>query len=123
MSTVGEPGATPLRQSTPMRAWKWSPAEKAVAHRVFEMALDKELEAVLREAKERASRANEASELWKLESWLGKRRREIDNKYDFRYSVLPIVFGGLLREGRIREEDLHGLGEEKLEAIRHIARY
>jgi hypothetical protein len=106
-----------------MREWKWSPAEKAVAHRAFELALEKELEAVLREAKERASRASEASDLWDLESWLGKRRREIDNKYDFRYSVLPLVFGGLLREGRISERDLHGLGEEKLDAIRHIASY
>jgi Photoprotection regulator fluorescence recovery protein len=117
MSTANGPKATPMRD------WTWSPAEKAIAHKTFDLALDKELEAVLREAKARASRASEASDLWKLESWLGKRRREIDNKYDFRYSVLPLVFGGLLREGSISEQDLRGLGEEKLEAIRRIASY
>lgn len=111
------------RNAAPMREWKWSPSEKAVAHRAFDLALQKELSAIVREAKERAARASQAADLWELESWLGKRRRQIDSKYDFRYSVLPLVFGGLLREGNISEEDLRGLGEEKLEAIRHIASY
>jgi hypothetical protein len=29
--------------------------------------------------------------------------------YDYRYSVLPLVFGNLIREGRLSEEELHGL--------------
>jgi hypothetical protein len=106
-----------------MRDWHWSPAEKAVAHRAFDLALHKELEAVLHQARKRAAEATEASDLWKLEAWLGHRRREIDSKYDFRYSVLPMVFGGLLHEGSISEDDLRGLGQEKLDAIRRIASF
>jgi len=39
-------------------------------------------------------------------------------QFDFRYSVLPVVFGNLIREGRLTEEELLGLAEEKLSYIR-----
>ena len=123
MSTANNPTSTPPQFPDLMRNWHWSPAEKAVAHRAFDLALDKELEELLRQAKKRAAQATEASDLWKLESWLGHRRREIDNKYDYRYSVLPMVFGALLREGSISEDDLRGLGPEKLDAIRRFASF
>jgi hypothetical protein len=105
-----------------MRDWKWSPAEKAVARRAFDLALKREVENTIREAKEQADRVTEAADLWKLENWLGEQRRRIDETYDFRYSVLPFVFATLLREQRIGEEDLRGLGQEKLEAIRLLVR-
>jgi len=105
-----------------MREWKWSPAEKAVARRAFDLALSRELDAVLREAKERAARIGKASELWDLEHWLGEQRRRIDRDFDYRYSVLPQVFANLLRDGRLTEDDLLGLAPNKLDAIRHMAR-
>ncbi len=100
---------------------KWSHAEKTVARRAFDLALGKELEAVLQEAKRRAARIEEPSELWDLESWLTERRREIDRRYDFRYSILPLVFAQLLRDGRLTEDDLHGLAHEKLDLIRRAS--
>jgi hypothetical protein len=48
---------------------------------------------------------------------LAERRIEIDRKYDYRYSVLPIVFAELVKQGRIAENDLHGLAPEKIELI------
>ncbi len=80
---------------------KWSHAEKTVARRAFDLALGEELEALLQEAKGRAARIEEPSELWNLESWLTERRREIDRRYDYRYSILPLVFAQLLRDGRL----------------------
>jgi hypothetical protein len=109
--------------TTPIRDWKWSPAEKTVARRAFELTLSRELESVLREAKERVARIREPSELWDLEHWLGERRRQIDRAFDFRYSVLPQVFANLLRNGQITEEDLRGLAPAKLDAIRRMARF
>ena len=50
-------------------------------------------------------------------------RKEIDRKYDYRYSRLTHVFGKLLHEGRLREEELRGLREDKLEAIRSCAEF
>ena len=100
---------------------KWSHAEKTVARRPFNLAFGKELEALLQEAKGRAARTEEPSELWDLESWLTERRREIDRRYDYRYSILPLVFAQLLRDGRLTEDDLHGLGQEKLDLIRRAS--
>jgi hypothetical protein len=100
---------------------KWSHAEKTVARRAFDLALGKELEALLQEAKGRAARIEKPSELWDLESWLTERRREIDRRYDYRYSILPLVFAQLLRDGRLTEDDLHGLGREKLGLVRRAS--
>jgi len=105
----------------PMFQLTWSSTEKTVARRAFHMALGQELESVILEAKSRAAKIDEPSELWDLESWLTERRREIDKKYDYRYSVLPLVFARLLREGRLSEDDLHGLGQEKLDLIRRAS--
>jgi len=106
---------------TSMYELRWSHAEKAVARRAFDLALGKELEALIREAKRRATRIEEPSELWDLESWLTERRREIDRRYDYRYSILPLVFAGLLRDGHLSEEDLRGLEQEKLDLIRTVS--
>jgi hypothetical protein len=107
---------------TEMRNLKWSPAEKAIAHKAFDAALQQELESAIREAKERAAGIGQPSELWELERCLTERRQEIDRKYDFRYSVLPLVFARLIREGRLSEQELHGLAEDKLVLIRQFAR-
>lgn len=107
--------------ATSIRDWKWSPTEKAIARRAFDLALGRELEGVIREAKKRAARITEASELWKLERWLSERRREIDSTFDFRCSVLPMVFATLLRDGSLSEGDLSGLAQNKLEGIRLMA--
>ena len=104
-----------------MHELQWSHAEKTVARRAFDLALSNELEAHIREAKDRATKIEEASDLWDLESWLTERRREIDRRYDYRYSILPLVFAHLLRDGRLTEDDLHGLGLEKLDLIRKVS--
>ena len=59
--------------------------------------------------------------MWSIQEHLHGKRREIDEKYDYRYSQLPLVFGQLLREGRVQEVQLSGLSEEKLSYIRRIA--
>lgn len=108
--------------SADMRNLKWSAAEKAIARKAFDLALRQELEAVVREAKDRAAGIEQPSDLWKLEHFLTQRRNEIDRKYDYRYSILPLVFGSLLREGRLSGQELHGLGGDKLACIRQFAK-
>ncbi len=65
-----------------------------------------------------ASRIKEPEDLWNLEDYLTQSRKKIDETYDYRYSVLPLVFGNLVMEGRLREEELQGLGDDKLGLIR-----
>ena len=110
-----------LEHPPSMRELKWSQGEKAIARKAFERALQQELEAVMQEAMKRAAKIAQPSDLWELEHYLTERRKEIDRKYDYRYSVLPRVFGVLVREGRLTEEDLRGLGEDKLSPIRACA--
>ncbi len=99
----------------------WSDAEKAIARRVFEHALHEELHELIREAQARADKVTEPDQLWALESFLAKRRREIDSKYEYTYSKLVFVFANLIRELRIHEQDLKGLTEDKLRLIRDLA--
>jgi hypothetical protein len=116
------PSATPDRypyQNEPI----WSKSEKALARTAFDAALGRELHEVIQETKKMASQIQQSSDLWDLEHYLTQRRNEIDRKYDYRYSRLTHVFGRLLHEGRLREEELRGLREDKLKSIRSLAKF
>jgi len=99
----------------------WSDREKKIARRVFEAALHRELAEVMAEFKFRAAGAKEPEDMWAVQEYIAQARRDIDSKYDYRYSQLDLVFGRLLRERRIEELELKGLAEEKLAYIRHVA--
>ena len=101
----------------------WSKSEKVIAHRVFDAALKRELHEVMQEAVQKANQIKEQADVWDLEHYLTGRRREIDRKYDYRCSQLTHVFARLLYEGRISEEELCGLRDDKLKPIRSLARY
>jgi hypothetical protein len=75
----------------------------------------------MQEAKQMADRIGDPAELWKLERYLTRRRKDIDRKYDFRGSQLTSILGILLGEHRITEEELRGLPEDKLKPIRACA--
>ncbi len=101
----------------------WSRSEKTVARIAFDAALGRELHEVIQQAKKMASKIQQSSDLWDLEHYLTQRRKEIDRKYDYRYSRLTHVFGRLLYEKRLREEELRGLQEDKLNSIRSVAQF
>ena len=101
----------------------WSRSEKVIARLAFDAALKRELQEVMQEAKQMANRINEPADLWDLEHYLTQRRKEIDRKYDYRYSRLTQVFGRLLYEKRLGEVELGGLGEDKLKSIRSFAKF
>lgn len=104
-----------------MRDLKWSDSEKKIARRAFDAAIQRERAAVMSRFKELAASASTPQEMWDVEDYLTKQRRQIDAKYDYRYLQLIFVFGRLLREQWVKEEELEGLSEEKLVCIRRIA--
>ena len=106
---------------TRRRDLKWSATEKVIARKAFNLALERELQAVIPEAKSRAAKIQQLSDLWDLEQYLTQRRQEINRTYDYRYSVLPLVLGKLLSNGRLVEDELRGLGEDKLGWIQHCS--
>jgi hypothetical protein len=57
--------------------------------------------------------------MWDVEDYLTRKRRAIDQKYDYRYSQLLFVFGGLLREGRLQPDQFAGLSADKQETLQN----
>jgi hypothetical protein len=101
----------------------WSRSEKTIARKDFDAALGRELREVIQEAQKMASQIQQSSDLWELEHYLTERRKEINRKYDYRYSQLTHVFGRLLYEKRLREDELRGLREDKLKSIHSLAKF
>ena len=101
----------------------WLKSEKAIARTAFDAARDRELHEVIQKAKQMANEIRQSSDLRDLEHYLTERRKEIDRKYDYRYSRLMQVFGRLLYEGRVTAEDLSGLHDNKLKSIRSLAEF
>jgi Photoprotection regulator fluorescence recovery protein len=106
-----------------MHDHKWSPSEKKLARSVYDAAVAAELGDLLAEFKARAARVTEPHEMWAIGEDLWRTRRDFDAKYDFRYSQLLMVFGRLVREGRVQEAQLSGLSEDKLAIIRRIVSF
>ena len=75
----------------------------------------------IQSAKQMAAKIQQSSELWELEHHLTELRKEIDRKYEYKYSKLVFGFADLVREGKLEPEDLRGLSEEKLRYIRQHA--
>jgi len=107
-------------QQESIHTLKWSPAEKKIARRIFDETLQRELDQVVQKVKNMALGIKAPDDLWKIEAYLTRTRKAIDDKYDYRYSQLPLVFARLVQEGRISCEDLDGLAENKLGYVRFM---
>jgi hypothetical protein len=101
----------------------WSRKEKSIARKAFDAALGRELDESIQETKRMCSQIRQSSNLWELERHLSQRRKEIDRKYEFRFSRLTDVLGRLLYENRCNEEDLRCWGEDKMRSIRSFAKF
>ena len=99
----------------------WSKREKEIARKAFKIAYDREQQAIMEDIRKRISEVSDLAELWRLQEDLTEKRKEINEKYDYRYSVLNLVFARLISEGWLQKEDLEGLSDEKLEEIRRIS--
>ena len=97
---------------------KWSTEEKKIAREVFNKAYKNEMRQTQEEVYEKVKRFRKENDVWELHDFLSQKRKEVDEKYDYRYSVLIHVFARLMREGFITEEDLKGLSEDKVLKIK-----
>jgi hypothetical protein len=100
---------------------KWTPDEKKVAHRAFDAALARERMAVRHHVEALLRDTDDGTVIWAIRDYLNDVARDIDYKFDFRYSVLINVFGRLVAEGALAMDELAGLGEDKLAMIRERA--
>ncbi len=101
---------------------EWSTTEKEIAQAAFEKAYEREIEAVIKEVRQRVSAIAQPNEMWQLHDFLSARRHEIDGKYDYRYSVLIFVFARLIKEGWLHLDELQGLEKDKLTKVVALTR-
>jgi hypothetical protein len=106
-----------------MHDHRWSASEKKIARRAFDAALESALTGTMAEFKANAAAATTPSDMWDIGDWLHRRRREVGELFDYRYSQLTLVFGRLITEGLLDEGRLTGLAEEKLAEIRRDVSY
>jgi hypothetical protein len=101
---------------------KWSPEEKKIARNIFDKAYQNELEEIKNILVKKVEEIKDRKDIWDINDFLTERRISIDKKYDYRYSRLIIVFGILLSEEYLRENDLKGFSEEKIEMIKNVSK-
>ena len=97
----------------------WSKSQKKYARELFDLALEREYRALIEEIN--SLKVESRDEVWELRERLNQKAKEMDRKYDYRYSQLIFVFAGLVREGYLSLEELHLLGEEKSDEIKKMA--
>jgi len=100
-----------------MREITWSATQKRAARAAFDLALARELRAARQEAEAILGSSADDRVIWRLHDYLDDKRREIDQKYDYRYSVLMLVFPRLVAEGWLKADELAGIGAEKVAVI------
>jgi hypothetical protein len=98
----------------------WSKAEKACARHAFDQAYACEMQALKNALQERVQVLDTPEDIWELHDFLSQKRQEIDEKYDYRYSQLIVVFARLISEGVLEEEKLSRLAPEKRLAIHRL---
>jgi hypothetical protein len=103
-----------------MRKYTWSPSQKKAARAAFDLALERELKATRQEAEAILQKSADDRAVWSLHDYLSKKRREVGEKYDYRYSVLMTVFTRLVSEGWLTLDELAGIGAEKVDVIKYL---
>ena len=103
-----------------MREFTWSATEKKAARAAFDRALSREVKATRQEAEAMLRNSPDDRVIWRLHDHLSEKRREIDEKYDYRYSRLMSVFPRLVSEGWLNADELAGIGAEKVDVINKL---
>jgi hypothetical protein len=100
---------------------KWTKKEKSIARKAFDKAFEKECLSITDNIKNMINEVSCPEDLWKIRDYLSKTLRNIEKKYDFRYSILILVLAQLIRDEWIEENDLIGLDEYKISKIVDLA--
>ncbi len=98
--------------------FSWSAVEKKAARYAFERAYAAQCEMIRAKVEKMSAKASSPVDLWKIHDYLSEQRESTDGLFDYRYSVLLQVFSALLKAGLIQQDDLAGLGDDKLERIK-----
>jgi len=104
-----------------MSNFDWSNTEKIIARQAYDLAYERECTKIMETVHRMISDMDDPKEIWKIYDYLRKSRRNMDSKYDYRYLILTIVLGKLMREGLILDSDIDELSQDKIDAIKRVA--
>jgi len=96
----------------------WTKAEKQIAKKVFNLAKSRAYQDLIDTINSKV--INSQNQIWELRDLLNKKAKEFDDKFDYRYSQLLILFIRYINEGLLSIEELEGLSEDKIYMIRDI---
>ena len=100
----------------------WSDPEKKAARKAFDLAYKKQCAAITAKVKKMIASGSDPSNIWRIHDYLSEQRRAVDALFDYRYSVLLLVFAKLLYAGLLTEADLSGLRDDKIEEVKSLMR-
>ena len=103
-----------------MQDVKWSKEEKKIARKVFDMAYKRECTDFINKIQSKAAHLSAPNDIWRLHDFMSKEIRAIGRKYDYRYSVLLLVFARLIKDGWLTVDELSGLSEDKINCLTKI---
>jgi len=106
-----------------MNDFKWSKTEKKIARIAFDKAYQRECSNLIEKIRTKAREITEPDNIWRFHDFLTEKRDEIDEKYDYRYSVLVLVFARLINDGWLDFDDLKGLAENKIDRIESLINF
>jgi len=101
----------------------WTVTEREIAQEMFNRAYKREIEALLKDVREKASSIANLDELWQLHDHLSARRHEIEGKYEYDYTSLLFVFAELIRDGWLHLDELKQLDTGKLAKISALTKF
>ena len=104
-----------------MRYFDWSNTEKILAREAYDRAYERECIKILEKVRGMLSGMEDPKEIWKIDDYLRKNRRDMDSKYEYRYLILIIVLGKLMKEGLILDSDIDKLSQDKIDAIKRVS--
>jgi len=106
-----------------MDEFKWSKKEKKIAREAFDKAYERECSDLAEKIRSEANNLNKPEDIWRLHDFMSKKLKDIGKTYDYRYSVLILVFARLINDGWLDYDDLKGLTEDKVARIESVINF
>ncbi|HEY9639077.1 MAG TPA: hypothetical protein V6C57_01260 [Coleofasciculaceae cyanobacterium] len=101
---------------------QWSVREREIAQAALKTAHNREIAALIKVVREKASQIENINDIWLLNDFLSARRFDIDGKYEDKEDKILFVLARLTADGWLASEDLAGLEPTKLSKIAALSR-
>ena len=100
----------------------WTAEEQALARQVFDLALRRQVEALIESLRMQAAALGGPEDVWQFHDFLSIQRHTIEGRMEFRIDGLLFVFAGFVKDGLTSLEELEGLSAHKQAKIRAMSR-